>query len=235
MGLKMILGEHAEPLDSVQLVEAYRRFWKPEKIKIILLAESHVYTSDDDRSIIIPSLPHLSGYPVQYARFVYCLGYGERMLTESRIHPKRDGTPQFWKIFYGCNSHVSSLRDFRHILGQTDYEQRIVNKIQLLKDLKAKGIWLVDASIVALYKNGKKIPHMFSALEASWKLYTRDIVTSAAPAHVICIGKGVASVVESDLKMNFHDKYTVIHQPNAFLSSNEHMTNYKKYHKICCR
>ena len=110
------------------------------------------------------------------------------MLTKSRVHTQRDGTPQFWKIFYSCNYRVSSLRDFRSILSQTEYEQRIANKIQLLKNLKAKGVWLVDASVVALYRNVKKIPHMYSALETSWKLYTRDIVTSATPDHVICIG-----------------------------------------------
>jgi hypothetical protein len=233
--LEKILGDNIESLDSVQLVETYRRYWKPEKVKTILLAESHVYTSDDDRSISIPTLPLLPGYPAQYARFVYCIGYGERMLTKSRIHPKRDGTPQFWKIFYSCNSHVSSPHDFRPILSQTDFEQRILNKIQLLQDLKAKGVWLVDTSIVALYKRGKKIPHMFSALETSWNLYTRDIVTAAAPDHIICIGKGVASIVESDLKTIFGDRHTVIHQPNAFLSSEKHMSNYQKYADICCR
>src|SRR6266508_2896199 len=161
--------KHIEPFASVQLVEVYRRYWKPDKVKIILLAESHVYTRDDDRRIIIPAIAQLPRYPSQYARFVYCLGYGERGLTKSDFHPKkRDGTPQFWKIFYSCNNHVSSLNDFSPILGRTSHEQRVLNKIQLLQDLKAKGIWLVDASIAALYKDGGKIPHMFSALEASW-------------------------------------------------------------------
>lgn len=233
--IKQILGEQTEPLESVQLVETYRRFLQPDKVRVILLAESHVFTHDADRKVSIPPIPDLPGYPEQYARFVYCLGYGEKNLTRSSIHPKRDGTPQFWKIFFSCCNPVSSPDDFHPILGQTPAKQRLENKIKILKRLQAQGIWLVDASIVALYKDSKKIPNMFTALEESWQSYTRDIVISANPEHVICIGKGVANVVEADLKKHFQGRYTVISQPNAFLSSEEHMANYKRYSKICCR
>lgn len=231
--LKKILGSHTESLESVQLVESYRRYFKPEKVRVILLAESHVFTPDDDRQIIIPQLTDLPECPAQYARFVYCLGYGEKTLTTSQLHLKRGATPPFWKIFFSCNNPISSLHDFSPILGQTKPPQRIINKIKLLKDLKAKGIWLVDASIVALYKEGKKIPNMFSALEMSWQSYTRDVVISANPEHVICIGKGVASIVEKDLRRHFNNKYTVLYQPNAHLLSDFHKANYEAYSKIC--
>ena len=33
-----------DSLDVVKQVEEYRQFWKPEKVKVALLAESHVYT-----------------------------------------------------------------------------------------------------------------------------------------------------------------------------------------------
>lgn len=162
--MKQILGSHAESLESVQLVESYRRYLKPERVKVVLLAESHVFTPDEDRQIIIPPITDLPGYPTQYARFVYCLGYGEKNLTNSQLHPKRDGTPQFWKIFFSCNNPISSLQDFSPILGQTNPHQRLMNKIKLLKDLKAKGIWLVDASILALYREGEKMPNSTFAL-----------------------------------------------------------------------
>lgn len=231
--LKQILGRDTESLESVQLVETYRRYLKPEKVRVVLLAESHVFTPDEDRQIVVPPLSELPGCPTQYARFVYCLGYGEKKLTNSPLHPKRDGTPQFWKIFFSCNNPVSSLQDFSPILGQTTPNQRLMNKIRLLKDLKEKGIWLVDASIVGLYKEGKKIPNMFLALEESWRSYTREVVISANPEHVICIGKGVANIVENDLKRYFHHKYTVIPQPNAHLTSEQHRANFEKYSKLC--
>jgi hypothetical protein len=233
--IERILGSHTEPLESVQLVERYRRFWKPANVRVVLLAESHVYTSDDDRKITIPPISGLQGYPTQYARFVYCLAYGERSLTNSAEHPKRDGTPQFWKIFFSCNNPISCGEDFTPVLGQTATHQRLHNKINLLKDLKARGIWLVDASIVALYRNGEKAPSMNAALHESWQSYTRDIVILSNPEHVICIGRGVAGIVEGDLKRHFTERYTVISQPNAFLSTEEHMENFRRYSSICRR
>jgi hypothetical protein len=75
---------------------------------------------------------------VRYAGFVYCLGYGEKHLTNNQLYPKRDGTPQFWKTFFNCNNPASSLHDFRPNLGQTSPRQRLQNKIKLLNDLKIK-------------------------------------------------------------------------------------------------
>ena len=231
--IKRIIGEDIEPLESVQLVEVYRRFFRPANVRVILLAESHVFTRDSDRKVPIFPIPELPGYPSRYARFVYCLGYGEKTLTRSLHHPKRDGTPQFWKIFFSCCNLISSPNDFCPVLSKTPTPQRVGNKINILEQLRAQGVWLVDASIVALYKDGKKIPCMFEALKESWQSYTRDVVFAAKPEHVICIGKGVANIVKADLDKYFPSKHTVIAQPNAFLSSEEHFANYKKYGKIC--
>ena len=228
-----IIGGDTEPLESVQLVEAYRRFLKPDTVRVVLLAESHVFTTAEDRKIAIPPIAELPGYPTQYARFVYCLGYGEKALTNNPAHPRRDGTPQFWKILFSCNNAIASTTDFQPILGGTPHQQRLRNKINLLVGLQARGIWLVDTSIVALYKEGKKTPNMFLALQESWQSYTRDVVLSSNPEHVICIGQGVASVVGSDLKERLGANFTVISQPNAFLSSKEHMANYLRYSSIC--
>ena len=233
--IKGILGADTEALESVHLVEAYRRYLKPDNVKVLLLAESHVFTNDNDRKIAIPPLPELPGYPTCYARFVYCLGYGERRLTANLLHPARDGTPQFWKILFSCCNRVSASSDFAPILSHTPYHQRLQNKIALLKKLKENGVWLVDASIVALYNNGAKSSEMFRAIQESWQSYTRDVVLTAQPAHVICIGKGVARVVEPDLKRHFPGQYTVIPQPNAHLSASEHLANFKTYSSLCCQ
>lgn len=231
--IKNILGKNTEPFESVHLVEIYRHFFKPEKVRVVLLAESHVFTHDADRKVSISSIHSLPGYPVQYARFVYCLGYGEKSLTNSALHPKGDGTPQFWKIFFSCCNSLSSPGDFHPILKKTPTQQRVRNKIKILAQLKKQGVWLVDASIVALYKDSKKIPNMFEALSESWQSYTGEVVMAAKPEHVICIGKGVANIVEADLRKNFPSAYTVLAQPNAFLPSDEHFANYKTYSRIC--
>ena len=231
--INQILGSNAEPLESVLLVEEYRRYLKPETVRVVLLAESHVFTSDGDRRIAIPPIDDMPGYPTQYARFVYCLGCGERDLTNDPYHPRRDGTPQFWKVLYACYNRVENLEDFHPVQRGTPFPQRLRNKVNLLKNLTAKGIWLVDASIVALYRNGEKVPGMAEIIRKSWRLYTRQVVTSADPESVICVGKGVAKVVENDLQALFPSRNTVIPQPNARLSSIEHMGNYQRYYNIC--
>lgn len=231
--INRILGDNAEPLESVRLVETYRRYLKPERVRVVLLAESHVFTSDEDRRIAIPPIDGLPEYPTLYARFVYCLGYGERDLTQNKNHPPHDGTPQFWKILYSCDNLITNRNDFKPIQRETPLQQRLQNKIDLLGNLKVKGIWLVDASIVALYRKGKKVSGMSKALRKSWWLYTRQVVTSVNPEYVICIGKGVANIIEEDLRALFPDRYTVIHQPNAHLRAEIHMENFRMYYEIC--
>lgn len=233
--LQTILGYSIEPYESVELVERYRRFWKPDKVRIILLAESHVFTTASDRSIPVPEIAQLPGYPTDYAKFVYCMAYGEKQLTGSSKHPKRDGTPQFWKIFHSCLHPVTDNHDFSPILSDTPYEQRLKNKIELLLGMKQQGIWLVDASIVALYRDGKKPEHklMSSAIRKSWDCYTSGIIQDAQPQHVICIGKGVSSIIGENVRVIVGNRFTVIAQPNAHLSGEEHMDNFKLYGEIC--
>ncbi len=61
--LRKILGHGIEEYDSVELVEEYRQYWKPEKTRVVLLAESHVFTRYADRLITIPQIDSLPGYP----------------------------------------------------------------------------------------------------------------------------------------------------------------------------
>ena len=163
------------------------------------------------------------------------LALGENDLTNDPHHPRRDGTPQFWKVLYACDNRVEGLEGLRHILGGTPFPQRLKNKIHLLKNLKAKGIWLVDASIVAVYGSGVNVSgrSRIEILRESWESYTKQMVTTVNPERVIFVGKGVARVVENDLQALFPGRYEVIPQPNARLSSKEHMANFQRYYEFC--
>lgn len=221
-----------ESFESVKLVEKYRQYWKPEKVKTILLAESHVFTDENDMNIQLKNIAMLKDYPKQYSKFVYCLGYGEKNLTQDALHPKRDGTPQFWKIFYSCINNIESNECFKPIQSSTRFEDRLKNKIDILQNMKDKGIWLVDTSIVALYENGKKPKNMPEIIKKSWNSYTKRVILEASPENIIVIGKGVARTIESSFKSN-NLQYTVVAQPNAHLSSDEHIKNFKSYYKLC--
>ena len=237
-------GQNIEPIEVIRLLEAQRAYWRPIKTKVILLAESHVYTSDDDLKLSITeghALP--SGLPRDFVRLVYCLGYGEDCLLQDRRlrQPAKAlgnrGTPQFWKIFKSCLDQVSGNEDFSPVQVSLTKKlpTRIANKLDLLKRLKAQGIWLVDASIAALYIPGKDKPSAKSietALHASWDGYIGSILEDAKPKAVLCIGFGVAQRMHERIdKLGI--PWGAVPQPNARLSSSEHLDIYKTYHAVC--
>ena len=240
-----ILDKYSEPYESVKLIEQFRQYWRPEKVNVILLAESHVFTSNTDRSFKLNDVEDddapLSDYPDSYATFVYCLAYGEETLTKGDNHPaKADGTPQFWKILYSCINKIDSNKLFSPILksGTKSTSERIHNKIKLLLELKKRGIWLVDASIIALYNKGIKPSNdVFNeVIKTSWNHYTKNLISDAKPNHVIIIGKGVAKNIESSLSsLVGSNNYTIIPQPQAHLPAEEHLSNFQKYYSICSR
>lgn len=86
-----------ESLKAAQCVESHRMDWHPEAVHTVLLAESHVYTADRELQPMLG--PHdLTARRLNqtFARFVYCLGYGESEFAGPRS-PQTPGTPQYWK------------------------------------------------------------------------------------------------------------------------------------------
>src|SRR3989442_3457557 len=135
------LASNFDSFNVVREVERYRQLWKPDKVRVILLAESHVRTSQED-------FAHQWSYPRpnpayggNFVRFVYCLANGERDLVPMASNK---GTWQFWKILFSCINKVSGNGEFSPILKGTsqDFDLRMRNKIQLLQDLREDGIWL---------------------------------------------------------------------------------------------
>lgn len=109
---------------------------------------------------------------------MYCLGYGEnRLLNQSIESPANTGTPQFWKIFYSCANPITANSDFAPIQASTSPAQRIANKIRLLNTLQDLGVWLLDASLAALYLPGRPKTDP-TTLEACLRL--AGIITLAA-------------------------------------------------------
>jgi hypothetical protein len=95
-----ILGETAEPLEVLQRVEEHRLFWRPLKPRVILLAESHVYTRPEELLRTLRAMPEFpASMPKGFVRLVYALGYGEDTLLDEPITlRKNSGSPQYWTI-----------------------------------------------------------------------------------------------------------------------------------------
>jgi hypothetical protein len=233
--IREILGESRESIEVVRRVQNHREFWKPRKVKVILLAESHVYTTKEESNIQLNlKLIGLPNYPRNYIRLVYCLGYGENNLVTDKIYDNA-GTPQFWRIFFSCCHNVQSNLDFEPILKRTtSFQDRLVNKIILLKQLRDMGIWLIDASIVSLYRNPlvNNPRTKRRIISVCWNDYIGSLLNSLKPKHIICIGKGIGKVLMHDVR-HLGVPFTIISQPQARLKSEEHLQNYRRYYEIC--
>jgi len=223
-----------EPFCIVKSVNDHRNFWKPNKVKVLLLAESHVYTSitEYDNIMRYDGLAELIGCPTNYVRLVYCLGYGEKDLVKLTAN---SGTPQYWKIFAACiNQNFYSEVEKILISKTTNFNQRLHNKISLLEKLKEKGIWLVDASIVALYNDTIKPPPkiMTDVLRVSWEQHVSKVIHEAKPKKIVVIGKGVSKDLEDELdKINVPNE--VLNQPQGIRSKDLMKKTFEKYYEYC--
>ncbi len=75
-------------IDSFEVAEEVsrlRQFWKPETVRVVLLAESHAYTSQKD---FVDWEATRSPYHGKIVRFVYCLA--NRPPLAFNIHREED-------------------------------------------------------------------------------------------------------------------------------------------------
>lgn len=232
-----IFGADAESLAVVRLVAAHRNYWRPRATRILLLAESHVFTQDSE---CVPMQgvrsPDLMAAPSTYVRLVYCLGYGESKYIGSRVHPN-PGTPQFWKIFASCVYPPGENTFSPLLIGRTpDFRTRLEAKIHILRRLQAAGVWLLDASLLALCRpGGARLDSATCAkiLRASWQHYVREQIRVLNPESIIVIGKGVARALTHDLAGLRHPHVHVLPQPQAHLPTAEARAVYQRYFEIC--
>lgn len=230
----MIATSLSYALDSLA-VEQHRRYWRPKKPRLVLLAESHVYTTAAELCRTVEAEKVLDrtpdDLPLGFVRFVYCLGYGENNLLDKCIESNR-GTPQFWKIFYSCINPITSKASFAPVLkaSTTLLRDRIHNKLTLLQQMKDQNIWLVDASIAALYYPGRRRPLVDynQVLQTSWKEHVRSTIEESRPEGILCIGCRVAQTLKDRLD-ELRIPWGAVPQPGAFLRSEEHLRIFKKY------
>ena len=149
------LGDGAEPFSVIEAGEKHRQFWRPTDVRVLLLAESHVYTRTDECVPMKgPARFGPEGVPENFIRLVYCLGYGEASYVGSHIASNL-GTWQYWLIFSSCINSLGTL-PFKSVLkgNSPKFEDRLGTKIHLLNRLREMGVWLIDSSVLALYTPG---------------------------------------------------------------------------------
>jgi len=194
-GREVLLGAglKLEPSDVAIAVERHRWAWKPERVRVLLIAESHVYTSDGDfrariRTQLLP--PAAQHAPVEYVRLVYCLGYGEsRLLTHAPAG--NGGTWQFWNLF---GRLVGTGRQ----PTRSPFTERLAWKIATLHAMRDLGVWLLDASLHAIYMPGatRVPPQVASSLHRIWwRSYGAWLLDQHRGAYLCAVGAGVSRVL----------------------------------------
>ena len=106
----MLPAGDCEEWDVVKLSRSYYDYWRPDKVKVILLAESHSFTTSE-RAFNGPGFGALrDAYfgPRNFISLVYNLSYGENdSLGDDGPRDKNNkGTPQFWTLFAACSRGV---------------------------------------------------------------------------------------------------------------------------------
>ncbi|MBD0276143.1 MAG: hypothetical protein ICV73_29990 [Acetobacteraceae bacterium] len=214
----------AEPPEAALAAEECRLAWRPGRVRVLLLAESHIATSAADLAWRVALPPGLDWPgPARFVRHIYCAGYGEPELLEAPPEAAaesrpRGGTPQFWRLMAAaegadCPAWPGVAR------GGTEAGARLSAKAALLHRLRARGIWLTDASLVALAvpsvrRHGDAALDVL-ALRESWRLYHGALLPALAPAHVAVIGLGVARTLAAELDRAFPGRWSALRQPNG--------------------
>ena len=199
--------------DYLKAISSWREAWRPERIRVLLVAESHVAeaSGDSHACVRVPQAvleaTGVSGLPDTYARLVYCLGYGLDSVCDPIPEFPNPGTV-FWEIFERLASGHPLLMD------GAQPRSPVHRRILVLQALRERGIWLVDASVVALYHpSGIKLfgPSMRKTIiQQSYQQFVWPSVEADKPEAIWVIGKEVGKALRKRPEI---DQVHVISQP----------------------
>jgi hypothetical protein len=189
------LGVRGESEEYLAAVAAWREAWRPARVNVLLVAESHVAETDRDAVIRVRSPSWVTlDLPQKYVRLVYCLGYGESSLCSSRP-VANGGTWQFWNLL-GQLGLGSWARMPRSSAGP---EARLRWKVDVLDGLAKRGIWLQDASPIGLYAPGghrlANGPDYDRLIRDGYEQFVWPSVQNDRPEQVWVIGRGVGKAL----------------------------------------
>jgi hypothetical protein len=194
---RTVMPAHAaiESAASLNAVAGWRNAWRPPRVRVLLVAESHVAPLEGDHGVGVFLGQHSDvNAPADYVRLVYCLGYGEDAVC-SRPPINNGGTWQYWDLFGQIARGHDQLQPRR---GAATSAERLRWKIETLCMLRDRGIWLADASVVALYSGGKKLATGNAyrrVVRESWCRFVWPDVAADAPEQVWIVGHGVAQAI----------------------------------------
>lgn len=213
-------GFTPESIDVGLEVERHRWQWKPEQPRLLLVAESHVLTTDEDIRVRVSEVkirpylrPQATLPPDRFVRFVYCLAYGEtELLSAPPAHFSNTGTPPYWDIF----GRVSFRCPQPRLEDGASLDDRMRWKVDTLRALYRMGIWLLDASVHAIYRRSDvRLDVVQQTLHGQWwSGYGKFLIDSCQSPKVWVIGRTVyKGLTNAGLKVFGGPNW--VYQPNA--------------------
>lgn len=245
----IIGSERAECLEVARVVDKIREDHRPNRgVRVVLLAESHAWTypkqvkSHVDLPKCMETRFHLpNNREKRFARFVYCLGAGERGLVKPSV-PPNPSAHQFWTLFHDTVegpdvSHCKLLK-----CGEPDLQRRVQNKLSLLREIRCAGIWLVDVSVTALYHPKRRLVKNNVAykeiLNVCWDKYVGGIVRGCKPSAILIVGKSVNRAIGDKIHSGLGAakvEVVTINQPNARMDQEERAHSRRTCFELCRR
>ena len=138
---------------------------------------------------------------------------------------------QYWRLFHDAVSGPDAPR-----IRQRNPTARALAKLQLLKELKLAGIWLVDASIIALYPRVVSGNDYKNVLQACWEAHVANVIAGCSPSAVLIVGKGVNGAVGDLVKQAAPQaEVAVVNQPNARMTNDQTCKERLKVFDLCRR
>lgn len=192
----------AESEEYLERIESWREAWRPKRVRVLLVAESHVREQNGDLAVNvhppIDIVPNKS-LPSGFCRLVYCLGYGENEICYPKDRIKNSGTRQFWDLFGSIAASLNNLiRPEMPRLSESSLFTRLKWKIDVLDTLLNAGVWLEDASVIGIYDSGKRLVDGKSyklMIRESFMNFVWPKIEKDNPEQVWVIGRGVGNAL----------------------------------------
>ncbi len=189
----------------------YRQYFLPPKVRLIVLAESHVFT---ENCCAVPlNNPHVSPIPSSYYKdfnkFFYCLGYGEQKALLTVPCNKCGGrTTGFWNLMKALTSYPNMVSNKTNPY----FSSRIKNKWELLSCMRCSGIWLLDASFFAV--NHIKDTNVRLSILSSQIMHVLGIINTLGAPSILMVGKNVQTLYQGLLPQIGVKKQEWIYMPH---------------------
>jgi hypothetical protein len=205
------IGVGTESGAYLKAVRDWRRAWRPERVRVLLVAESHVAEHSGDDAVRVHTACQPANMPDRFVRLVYCLGYGESWICNP-TPAKNGGTWQFWDLFGALAGGLSNKMP--GVRRKADRQLRLAWKLETLNELRARGIWLVDASVVGLYSpGGRRLVTGRAYVEVVRESFSRFVWPEVADEpleQVWAIGRGVGDALKG---LEGIDSSKIVRQP----------------------